>query len=62
MNKGCFIRTTDEEVAKKLRESNYQEVGKQGSFYCFVNNGNATFSAEDEKNISYTNVAAMVTP
>lgn len=61
-NKMNFVKTDSEETANILRNLNYTEIGKEGSFFCFINNGKATFSEEVSKTVEYTNKTAMVTP
>lgn len=60
-NKMNFIRTDDKETAATLRNLGYTELGKQGSMFCFINNGKETFSKDLKDKIEYTNVTAMVT-
>lgn len=58
MNKGDsmnFIKTSDAELAKELRASGYKELKSQGKFFVFLNNGSATFSAEQNKKMVMTN-------
>lgn len=50
-----FIKTSDEELAKELRASGYKELQKQGRLFVFLNNGNASFSAEQDKKMVRTN-------
>ena len=37
MKKKPFIKTSDEGVAKILREAGYPELNKEGSLYVFIN-------------------------
>lgn len=50
-----FIKTSDTELAQKLRASGYKELKSQGKFFVFLNNGNAIFSAEQNKKMVITN-------
>lgn len=50
-----FIKTSDAELAKELRASGYKELKPQGKFFVFINNGNANFSAEQNKKMVITN-------
>lgn len=62
MNNGAtFINTDSEETAEILRNLGYTEIGKQGSFFCFINNGIAAFSENIANTVEYTNTTAMVT-
>lgn len=56
-----FINTDSKETADQLRSLGYTEIGKQGSFFCFINDGKATFSEDVSKTVEYTNTTAMVT-
>lgn len=63
-NKMQFIRTSDEDTAKILRDSGYTELTEQSSIcYCFLNNGILTFDEETNekinKNICYTNILCI---
>ena len=60
-NKMNFVNTDSEETAETLRKLGYTEIGKQGSFFCFINDGKATFSEDVSKTVEYTNTTAMVT-
>ncbi len=44
MKKKPFIKTSDEEVAKALREAGYPELNKEGNLYVFINEGNNNYS------------------
>ena len=57
-----FVKTDSEETASILRNLGYTEIGKQGSLFCFINDGKATFSDEVSKTVEYTNKTTMVTP
>ena len=57
-----FIKTKDEGVARELRQSGFTELGKEGDFYCFINDGNKKTFDCDNKKIIQTNVLAMSTP
>ena len=59
-DKATFVQTDAEETANTLRNLGYTEIGKQGSFFCFLNDGKATFSEEVSDTIEYTNKTAMV--
>ena len=50
-----FIKTSDAELAKQLRLYGYTELKQQGKFFVFINNGSATFSAEQNKKMVMTN-------
>ena len=51
-----FIKTSDKELAEKLRQSGYKELKSQGKFFVFVNNSaKYTFNADEEKKIIFTN-------
>ena len=53
-----FVKTSDEEVANKLRALGYQELSKQGKFFCFINNPSR--SKEFDKNkVIYTNTLCV---
>ncbi len=55
MKKKTFIRTSDEETAKRLRMAGFTELKEcSTTSYCFLNDGKLTFSSEDEKNVVYT--------
>ena len=59
-DKATFVQTDAEETADTLRNLGYTEIGKQGSFFCFINDGKATFSEKVSNTIEYTNKTAMV--
>jgi len=59
-NKMNFVQTDDESTADTLRKLGYTEIGKQGSLFCFVNDGKAAFSEEVKNTVEYTNTTAMV--
>ena len=40
MKKKPFIKTSDEGVAKILREAGYPELKKEGSLFVFINDNN----------------------
>lgn len=42
MKKMPFIKTSDEGVAKILREEGFPELNKEGIYYVFVNNKDIT--------------------
>lgn len=50
-----FIQTSDEEVAKELRENGYQELSKQGKFFIFINEAKKV-KTFDENKIVYTDI------
>lgn len=51
-----FIKTSDKELAERLRRTGYKELKSQGKFFVFVNNSaKYTFSADEEKKIIRTN-------
>ena len=55
MSKGNFIKTSDEETARKLRDLGFYELAKEGDKWVFANMPtNVDFSAD--KNVVYTNV------
>lgn len=49
-----FIQTSDEGVAKELRQSGYQELSKQGKFFVFINDASKVKTFDKEK-VIYTN-------
>lgn len=53
-----FVKTSDSEMAQKLRQMNFQELPKDGNFFVFMNNGKMLF--ENNKDIIYTNNLNMV--
>ena len=59
-NKMNFVRTDSEEIAEELRKFGYTEIEKQGTLFCFLNDGKQVFSEDINKNIEYTNKTAMV--
>ena len=55
MKKKTFIRTSDEETARKLRIAGFTELQDcSTSSFFFLNDGKLTFSFDEEKNIVYT--------
>ena len=54
-----FIKTQSEEVAKYLRDHGYTELDKTGSCFNFINNGKATFSEEQKKQIVMSNMMVI---
>jgi hypothetical protein len=50
-----FIKTKDQKLADELRASGFKELKTQGKFFVFLNNGNRSFSADQEKKLLYTN-------
>ena len=44
-----FVKTSDEETAKKLREAGFVELAKEGTRWVFVNKGQFDFSQSDMK-------------
>lgn len=59
-DKATFVQTDTEETAETLRNLGYTEIGKKGTFFCFLNDGKATFSKEVSDTVEYTNKTAMV--
>ncbi len=53
-----FIQTSDEEVAKELRENGYQELSKQGNFFIFINEAKKV-KTFDENKIVYTDILSV---
>jgi hypothetical protein len=53
-----FIQTSDEEVAKELRENGYQELSKQGKFFIFINEAKKV-KTFDENKIVYTDILSV---
>lgn len=52
-----FIKTTDEDTAKLLREAGFQELTKEGSRYVFVNDTDKiNFSSDVMKDVQTTNI------
>ena len=49
-----FIKTSDEGVAKELRESGYQELSKSDKFFVFINDTSKLKTFDKEK-VIYTN-------
>lgn len=50
-----FIKTSDKELAERLRRTGYKELKSQGKFFVFVNSDKLVFSAEDKKKVILTN-------
>ena len=52
-----FIRTTDEDTAKSLREAGFTELKKEGSVFVFLNDWSKNFSKNniDEKKVNMSN-------
>lgn len=55
---GYFIKTSDEEVAKTLRESGYQELSKQGKYFVFINSASKKKNFDKNK-VIYTNTLCV---
>ena len=53
-----FIQTSDEEVAKELREEGYQELSKQGRFFIFINEAKKVKTFDEDK-IVYTDILSV---
>lgn len=53
-----FIKTTDEEVARKLRSFGYIELSRQGKFYFFINNPSKK-KEFDKNKVIYTNTLCV---
>lgn len=53
-----FVKTSDEGVAKQLREQGFQELSKQDKFYVFINEP-SKIKTFDEKKIIYTNILSV---
>jgi len=49
-----FVKTSDEETAKRLREAGFVELAKEGNRWVFVNKGQYDFSQSDMK-VSFDN-------
>ena len=54
-----FIKTQSEEVAKFLRDHGYMELERTGNCFNFINNGKATFSEDQKKQIVMSNIMAI---
>ena len=51
-----FVKTSDEQTAKLLRDAGLHELAKEGNKWVFVNEQNKiTFSLEDKK-LSFTDI------
>lgn len=55
---GYFIKTSDEEVAKTLRENGYQELSKQGKYFVFINSASKKKNFDKNK-VIYTNTLCV---
>lgn len=53
-----FIKTSDEEVAEKLRSFGYQELSKQGKFFYFINSPSKK-KEFDKNKVIYTNTLCI---
>lgn len=58
MNNSCFVKTSDIDVANKLRNNGLQELPKEGQLFCFINNGKLNFDI-DKKKVIYTDKMCM---
>lgn len=54
-----FICTTDDETANKLKSIGFTCLGKDSGEWRFLNDSQFTFSKEDLKDVTYTNVINM---
>ena len=55
-----FIKTQDENIYKYLLSQGFQFVGKDGNFYCFINDINKlNFEDSVYKKIFFTNMIAI---
>lgn len=57
MEKPKFIKTNDEETAKKLYMLGYYEVQKEGDYYVFLNDRDEALF--DDSTVLYTNILAF---
>lgn len=48
-----FVKTSNSEMAEKLRQSRFTELPKEGNFFVFINDGKMLF--EENKETIYTN-------
>lgn len=48
-----FIKTSNEEMYKKLLDLGFTFLNKEGNFYCFINDGQQVF---DDKDVLYTSI------
>lgn len=55
MNKAKFIKTTDVEIAEKLRKLGCVELNSQDKFFVFVNPMKSNFAIDNSK-VSYTDI------
>lgn len=51
-----FLKTSSEETYKALLASKYTYIGKEGQYFCFINDGKELF---DEKKVIQTNKLFM---
>jgi len=51
-----FIRTCDEETMKTLKELGFPLLEYDSNFWTFLNDRNLTFSVDDQKKISYSDM------
>ena len=54
-----FIKTQDVSTSQELKRLGFTELPKQGSFFVFINDGKADFSAEEKKKMVYTNIISV---
>ena len=59
-NKMYFIKTTDEDTAKRLREAGFEELPKEGNHWIFLNNTSqiAGFSSDGLK-MNFSNIISV---
>jgi len=54
-----FVKTESKSVRDELRTAGFTELPMQGKFYVFVNDGKLDFSAEEKKEMLFTNKMCM---
>ena len=55
-----FVRTTDPDMAAKLRSLGYTELTESSSTsYCFINDGKMVFEEGENSKIVYSNVLCI---
>ena len=59
MDKGKFILTMDNSVADKLLAKGFQMVSAIDNYYIFINIGQANFSDNMKKKITYTDILSF---
>lgn len=58
--KDYFVKTTDEETAKYLRQMGFTELPKDGDRWVFLNSvDKANFSTEKLKKVNFSNIACL---